>query len=50
LTDDPSIAGAADPTGFLISRELPTLGPLGMILLGLGLAAIWYRREGKLRV
>lgn len=49
LTDDPSVGGATDPTGFLIARDIPTLGTLGLILMALGLVAIWYRRERELR-
>ena len=49
LTDDPAAPGAADPTGFVISRELPTLGTWALLLLGLGLLAVGYRRERSLR-
>jgi uncharacterized repeat protein (TIGR01451 family) len=46
VTDDPAVAGQADPTGFLIARTIPTLGTIGLILLALGLlAAIWHRRQ-----
>ena len=45
LTDNPALPGAADPTGFYIAQQIPTLGPLGLFLLAVGLIAIWYRRE-----
>ena len=45
LTDEPVAPGTADPTGFVISRELPTLGTLGLLLLAIGLIAVGYRRE-----
>ncbi|MCB1571052.1 MAG: DUF11 domain-containing protein, partial [Xanthomonadales bacterium] len=49
LTDNPAAPGAADPTGFLIAQNIPTLGPVGLFLLTIGLIAIWYRRERILR-
>src|SRR5690606_16551923 len=49
LTDEPVAPGAADPTGFVISRELPTLGTLGLLLLAIGLVAAGYRRERSLK-
>lgn len=45
LTDDPAVAGAADPTGFAIARELPTLGTLALLLLGLGMLALAVQRQ-----
>ncbi len=45
LTDNPAAPGTEDPTGFLIAQAIPTLGPIAMLLLALGLVAIWYRRE-----
>ena len=49
LTDNPAAPGPADPTGFLIAQNIPTLGPVGLFLLTIGLIAIWYRRERILR-
>lgn len=49
LTDNPAAPGAADPTGFLIAQNIPTLGPVGLFLLTIGLIAIWYRRERVIR-
>jgi uncharacterized repeat protein (TIGR01451 family) len=45
LTDDPAAPGATDPTGFAIAQVIPALGPLGLLVLALGLLAVWYRRE-----
>jgi hypothetical protein len=45
LTDNPAAPGPTDPTGFLIAQTIPTLGPVGLLLLAIGLIAIWYRRE-----
>jgi uncharacterized repeat protein (TIGR01451 family) len=45
LTDDPAAPGATDPTGFAIAQAIPALAPLGLLVLALGLLAIWYRRE-----
>ena len=49
LTDNPALPGAADPTGFLIAQAIPALSPIGLLLLTLGLLAIWYRRERAIR-
>ena len=49
LTDNPAAPGPADPTGFLIAQNIPTLGPVGLFLLTIGLIAIWYRRERVMR-
>jgi len=43
------VAGAADPTGFVISRELPVIGPYAFLLLTLGLLAMAWQRERHLR-
>ena len=54
VTDDPGAAGAADPTAFPVSgpglEEVPTLSPLGLLLLTVLLAglalALLKRRQG----
>jgi len=44
LTDDPSLAGGADPTSFVVAPrsvvEIPTLGPAGLALLCLALSSL----------
>jgi uncharacterized repeat protein (TIGR01451 family) len=42
-TDDPGVPGASDPTSFSVdAAAIPTLSPLGMLLLALVLAALGY--------
>ena len=38
VSDDPALPGADDPTAFVVPDEIPTLGDLGGLLLGLALA------------
>ncbi len=52
-TDDPGAPGTADPTSFMVAGtpQVPTLSPLGLLLLavilaGLGLALMKRRRQG----
>jgi uncharacterized repeat protein (TIGR01451 family) len=49
VTDNPAEPGPADPTGFIIARDLPTLGTLGLLMLGLALVGIGCRRERFLK-
>ncbi|MFZ1391623.1 MAG: hypothetical protein WAS23_08565, partial [Dokdonella sp.] len=49
VTDDPAAPGPADPTGFIIARDLPALGTLGLLLLAIALVAFGYRGERALK-
>ena len=49
LTDSPAAPGPADPTSFFIAQSIPALGPIALLLLALGMIAIWYRRERAVR-
>jgi len=40
LTDDASVAGASNPTGFVIAGAIPALGPFGLLLLALGMLVL----------